>query len=81
MQFVMNVLHVSGVEDQEAENGGEDDHPEARFAEMLEEEGTEIETGTEIGSGIGIEKGKETGGLDAQEGHLRKGLACFKRET
>lgn len=75
MQFVINVLHVSGVEDRGAESGGEEDHPEVRFAEI--EEGTEIEIGTvkgiETGNEIGKEKGIEKEGLDVQEEHLRKG--------
>jgi len=77
MQFLINVLHVSGVEDRGAESGGEEDHPEVQFAEIEEETEIEIETvtgiGIETGNAIGKEKGTEKEGLDVQEEHPRKG--------
>ena len=77
MQFLMNVLLVSGVEDREAESGGEGDHRGVQSA-GIEEIGTEKENEKGRGSGkeIDIEKGKEKEDLDAQEGLLQRGNSC-----
>lgn len=62
--------------DRGAASGGEDGPPEVQSAET-EEEGIEIERGSEIGietaNEIGKGRGKEKEGLDVQEGRLRKG--------
>ena len=70
----MNMLLVSGVEDPEAESGGEGDHQGVQSVE-IGGIGTEKEIEKESGSGneIGTGKGKEKGDLDAQEGLLQKG--------
>ena len=64
MQFLINVLHVSGVEDRGAESGGEETEIEIETVTGI---------GIETGNAIGKEKGTEKEGLDAQEEHLRKG--------
>lgn len=82
LQFVTNVLHVSGVEGREAESGGEDDHLEVRFAGT--EEGIEIEigseTGIEIGKETGTERGRENEEPGVKEERPRKGKVCFRRD-
>lgn len=78
MQLLMSMLLISGAEDRGVVSGGEDDHLEARrFAgeEIENERGSETEIGTV--NEIGIERGNEKEGLDAQEGHHLKGNACL----